>query len=342
MPRQFSGHRLAGCTSLILIMILSLIPGTLPAASETSQNARYQVAAGPAAHAIKNGSYDTFEEALAAAAASDIWYIMDEEGAIVYPSPPDPAGQIALTLRFMRAVAEDDRFGFALHSTFQTGKPDAAGHYAPFYPFENGSQVYESLTGIGEYGNFNCSTAQIASYSFSGYSDLLGNGATGVGNFQEVASQNGFTDVIQSVDLTTGEGLEPGDVLVYVAGDCDTADKPAHSHMSTYLGNGLLLWCTGDLDKSRDGDTSGREIYLHDYIDWHWQAVMRPSRKEKGSARKRITKIDGVDYAYVYDYDYYIANNPDVAAAYSGDYMLTLRHFVKYGMAEGRKGRPLL
>ena len=336
-------HFLRLCPVVCAVMILCLIPGCRPVSAETDQNAaRYRVAAGPSAYAIEEGRYDTFEEALDAAKTSSMWYIMDEEGSIVYPSPVTPADQIALTCRFMRAIAEDDRFGFALHDSFEPDKAEAACHYEPFYPFENGTQVYDSLTGLGEYGNFNCSTAQVAAFSFSGYADLLGNGSTGVGNFQEVASRNGFTDATQSVDFRTGKGLEPGDVLVYVAGDCMEAGKPAHSHMATYLGDGLLLWCTGDLDKGRDGDTSGSEIYLHEYIDWHWQTVMRPSRTEEGTTRSKITVIDGVDYAPLYDYDYYIAENPDVREAYAGDYMLTLRHYVKYGMTEGRKGRPLL
>lgn len=42
-------------------------------------------------------------------------------------------------------------------------------------------------------------------------------------------------------------------------------------------------------------------------------------------------------YSSVYDYDYYIANNPDVAAAYNGDRMQTLQHFLTCGMNEGRQ-----
>jgi hypothetical protein len=44
----------------------------------------------------------------------------------------------------------------------------------------------------------------------------------------------------------------------------------------------------------------------------------------------------GFDYGLVYDYDYYLQMNPDVAAAFHGDPELTLRHFVEHGMAEGR------
>ena len=46
----------------------------------------------------------------------------------------------------------------------------------------------------------------------------------------------------------------------------------------------------------------------------------------------------GQDYSLVYDYGYYLSRYPDVAAAYGGDEAATFRHFVKYGMAEGRRG----
>lgn len=45
---------------------------------------------------------------------------------------------------------------------------------------------------------------------------------------------------------------------------------------------------------------------------------------------------DGVDYAPVYDYTCYRALNPDVAAALGDESARYLRHFLDYGMAEGR------
>lgn len=51
------------------------------------------------------------------------------------------------------------------------------------------------------------------------------------------------------------------------------------------------------------------------------------------------TIYDGVDYGTVYDYNYYLTNNPDVKAAFGGDEDLTLAHFVLYGMNEGRQAK---
>lgn len=49
-----------------------------------------------------------------------------------------------------------------------------------------------------------------------------------------------------------------------------------------------------------------------------------------------VCTYQGIDYGMVYDYQYYLQQNPDVFAAYGGNPALTLRHFVEYGMAEGR------
>jgi len=46
---------------------------------------------------------------------------------------------------------------------------------------------------------------------------------------------------------------------------------------------------------------------------------------------------NGVDYSLVYNYNYYIAQNPDISAAFSGDAYKTIQHFVTFGMSEGRK-----
>ena len=49
-----------------------------------------------------------------------------------------------------------------------------------------------------------------------------------------------------------------------------------------------------------------------------------------------VTKLDGVDYSAVYNYQYYVAHNPDIKKAFGNDDIATLQHFVKYGMKEGR------
>ncbi|SDY19501.1 hypothetical protein [Lachnobacterium bovis] len=52
---------------------------------------------------------------------------------------------------------------------------------------------------------------------------------------------------------------------------------------------------------------------------------------------KHQTVYAGVDYSPVYDYSYYTKNNVDVAMAFPGDEEKVLKHFVEFGMSEGRQ-----
>lgn len=51
--------------------------------------------------------------------------------------------------------------------------------------------------------------------------------------------------------------------------------------------------------------------------------------------------VDGIDYSKVYDYEYYISNNPDVKQIYGTDPAKVFGHFIEYGMKEGRKGNDV-
>lgn len=51
------------------------------------------------------------------------------------------------------------------------------------------------------------------------------------------------------------------------------------------------------------------------------------------------TILNGVDYSPVYAFDEYISRYPDIRAHYGKDPGKALRHFVTYGMKEGRTGR---
>ena len=52
-----------------------------------------------------------------------------------------------------------------------------------------------------------------------------------------------------------------------------------------------------------------------------------------------VTKLWIFDFSDVYDYGYYVTNNPDVKAAFGNDDIATLEHFVNCGMNEGRQAK---
>lgn len=50
------------------------------------------------------------------------------------------------------------------------------------------------------------------------------------------------------------------------------------------------------------------------------------------------TVLNGVDYSPVYNFSYYVSTYPDLEQLYGSDPAGALRHFVQYGMKEGRQG----
>ncbi len=81
---------------------------------------------------------------------------------------------------------------------------------------------------------------------------------------------------------------------------------------------------------------------LYAYYDHYMQFGQREGRVTTGYENKLMgatTTYFGRDYSAVYDYDYYLAHNPDVRAAYGGDEDETLAHFVWFGRNEGRQAK---
>ncbi len=78
-----------------------------------------------------------------------------------------------------------------------------------------------------------------------------------------------------------------------------------------------------------------KSYYLH-YINYG----KSEKRSGAGTAEEVPTTVyNGVDYAAVYDYKYYIANNEDVKSVYANDSDGALKHFVENGMSEARQAK---
>ena len=80
--------------------------------------------------------------------------------------------------------------------------------------------------------------------------------------------------------------------------------------------------------------TTGTDVKLN---------ISNPSTGGQGNGSGNVVSNDtyaiynGVNYSSVYDYDYYISHNPDVRRVFGDDRVAALRHFVIYGMNEGRQ-----
>lgn len=78
-----------------------------------------------------------------------------------------------------------------------------------------------------------------------------------------------------------------------------------------------------------------KSYYLH-YINYGKKEGRRASGITK--AENYQTVYEGVDYSAVYDYNYYVKLYGDVKRVYGLDDAAVLRHFVNFGMKEGRRG----
>ncbi len=80
--------------------------------------------------------------------------------------------------------------------------------------------------------------------------------------------------------------------------------------------------------------TDWKQYYMH-YI----QFGSKEGRKKINgitSIQNPITTYNGIDYSAVYDYNYYITANQDVVKTLGTDDNSIIKHFVDFGMAEGR------
>ena len=129
------------------------------------------------------------------------------------------------------------------------------------------------------------------------------------------------------------------DVSSVYAGD----DEAALLHFINYgMKEGRSAKSTFDVKSYRNANadlrraygTNWRDYYIH-YIQYGKNEGRRATNCD--SIQDPVTILNGTDYAAVYSYNFYVSKNADVAAAYAGDDLATLKHFVNYGMKEGRQ-----
>lgn len=115
--------------------------------------------------------------------------------------------------------------------------------------------------------DFDCSSAVIQAWQNAGV-PVKTNGATYTGNMYSVFRACGFEDVTASIDISSGSGLERGDVLL----------NHIH-HTAMYCGNGNLVQASineyGSTTGGSVGDQTGREFYIRSYYNYPWDCVLR-------------------------------------------------------------------
>lgn len=125
--------------------------------------------------------------------------------------------------------------------------------------------------------DYDCSSFVIEAYEQAGV-PVKRAGATYTGNMWKAFVSCGFVDVTTQVGLSSGYGIEAGDVLLNYA-----------SHTCLSIGNGRVANCRSSEGNDQAGDQSGNEIRLQNYWDGspnRWNAVLRYKGQAQNSALK--------------------------------------------------------
>jgi len=100
---------------------------------------------------------------------------------------------------------------------------------------------------------------------------------------------------------------------------------------------------TFDVNSYRNQYADLRRVYGNTYKQYYLHYVYygeSEGRKGTGCAALRgaATVYNGINYAAIYNYNYYVNRYSDIRNEYGIDDVAVLAHFVNYGMSEGRQG----
>ncbi len=113
-------------------------------------------------------------------------------------------------------------------------------------------------------------------------------GASYTGNFRGVAQGLGFRDVTKQVDVSSGAGLQLGDVLLN-----------ERAHMAMFIGNGQLVHASinekGTVTGGQTGDQTGREICTRGYYNFPWDCVLRYGAEAEKSEESKTSPASKTD-----------------------------------------------
>lgn len=126
---------------------------------------------------------------------------------------------------------------------------------------------YDQVYRWGQKGDYDCSSAVITAWEQAGV-PVKSKGATYTGNMRSIFLSCGFKDVTSSVNMTTGVGLERGDVLLNTV-----------KHVAMHCGDGKEVEASinekGGITGGTPGDQTGKEILIRAYRNYPWTHVLR-------------------------------------------------------------------
>ena len=117
--------------------------------------------------------------------------------------------------------------------------------------------------------DYDCSSMLITAWERAGVPVKSKYGATRTGNMYNAFLKAGFRDVTASVNLVTGAGMEPGDVLLKPYGHTEMVVNDAHDLVGAHIAE------NGTIYADQEGDQSGNEISVKAYRNYPWTYCLR-------------------------------------------------------------------
>lgn len=115
--------------------------------------------------------------------------------------------------------------------------------------------------------NYDCSSLVCWAYYNAGLNTRPGY-TPSTHTMYNVFTAAGFRDVTESVNLSTGSGVQRGDVLLNI-----------QNHTAMSIGNGQVVQASqnefGGIVGGQSGDQTGQEIWVTGYYNYPWNKVLR-------------------------------------------------------------------
>lgn len=131
--------------------------------------------------------------------------------------------------------------------------------------------------------NYDCSSFVITAWQEAGV-PVKTSGASYTGDMYYAFIKCGFSDVTNSVKLSTGAGLKKGDVLLNKA-----------NHTELYIGGNKVVKASinekGTTTGGQSGDQTGREIYVGGYYNFPWDCVLRYEGDKKDEVKSELPTL---------------------------------------------------
>lgn len=130
--------------------------------------------------------------------------------------------------------------------------------------------------------NYDCSSAVITALENAGI-PAKSKGATYTGNMRRVLLSIGFSEIISKVNISTGAGLQRGDICLRENG-----------HVVMYIGNGQIVHSSinekGTATGGKSGDQTGKEFCTRSYYNGKWNSVLRYNEQQKTKSVDEIAR----------------------------------------------------